>query len=78
MKQDAHFSQYYDALYILFHTELRISEFAGLTVAAVDMENRKIMIDHQLLRERYRNYYIFLKKYPVSSAEMPGGQSDYH
>ena len=58
VKADPHFSKYYDALYILFYTGLRISEFAGLTVADVDMENRRITVDHQLLRERDKGYYI--------------------
>ena len=31
IKGDKHFSQYYDGIYILFRTGLRISEFAGLT-----------------------------------------------
>ncbi len=30
--QDRHFSQYYDGIFILFKTGLRISEFAGLTL----------------------------------------------
>ena len=62
VKQDAHYSKYYDALHILFHTGLRISEFAGLTVADVDMEHRKIMVDHQLLRDQDGIYYITSEK----------------
>ena len=31
IQEDKHFSRYYDAIYILFHTGLRISEFCGLT-----------------------------------------------
>ena len=30
IKEDAHFCRYYDAIYILFNTGLRISEFCGL------------------------------------------------
>ena len=48
VRADPHYSMYYDALYILFHTGLRISEFAGLTVSDIDMERRKITVDHQL------------------------------
>lgn len=29
-KKDKHFSRYYDAIYILFNTGIRISEFCGL------------------------------------------------
>ena len=32
VKEDKHFSRYYEAFYILFHTGMRISEFCGLTV----------------------------------------------
>ena len=31
VKQDEHFSRYYEGIYILFNTGLRISEFVGLT-----------------------------------------------
>ena len=30
IQEDAHFSKYYDAIYILFHTGLRISEFCDI------------------------------------------------
>ena len=31
--------KYYEAFYILFHTGMRISEFCGLTISDLDMEN---------------------------------------
>ena len=31
VKNDKHFSKYYDGIYILFKTGFRISEFVGLT-----------------------------------------------
>ena len=58
VKNDAHFCRYYDGIYILFRTGLRISEFVGLTVADLDFENRKICIDHQLQRKRNMEYVI--------------------
>lgn len=58
IKADSHFSRYYDGIYILFHTGLRISEFVGLTIADLDFENRKINVDHQLQRDRNMNYII--------------------
>ncbi len=48
VKNDSHFCRYYDGFYILFNTGMRISEFTGLTISDVDMENRTINIDHQL------------------------------
>ena len=58
VKQDKYYSRFYDAIYALFHTGLRISEFAGLTAADVDLEKREITVDHQLLRDREAGYYI--------------------
>ena len=37
IKADKHYSKYYDGIYILFHTGLRISEFVGLTVSNLDI-----------------------------------------
>ena len=48
VKNDKHFSKYYDGMYILFKTGMRISEFTGLTIQDLDMENRTINIYHQL------------------------------
>ena len=48
VKGDKHFSRYYDGIYILFKTGPRISEFVGLTLADLDMKNRKISVNHQL------------------------------
>ena len=55
---DKHFCKYYDGIYILFKTGLRIFEFVGLTLADVDMKNRKININHQLQRKRNMEYII--------------------
>ena len=44
------YCKYYEAVYILFHTGMRISEFCGLTISDIDLENRIISIDHQLQR----------------------------
>lgn len=58
VESDKHFCKYYDGIYILFKTGLRISEFVGLTLADVDMKNRKININHQLQRKRNMEYII--------------------
>ncbi|MDY4994725.1 MAG: site-specific integrase, partial [Oscillospiraceae bacterium] len=44
------YCKYYEVVFILFHTGMRISEFCGLTIRDLDMENRIINIDHQLQR----------------------------
>ena len=58
VKEDEHFSRYYEGIYILFHTGLRISEFVGLTISDIDFENGKINVDHQLQRKRNMEYII--------------------
>ena len=44
------YCKYYEVVYILFHTGMRISEFCGLTIKDIDFENRIVNIDHQLQR----------------------------
>lgn len=58
VKKDKHFCKYYEGIYILFHTGLRISEFVGLVKSDIDFENGKIKIDHQLQRKRNMEYVI--------------------
>ena len=58
VKEDPHFCKYYEGIYILFHTGLRISEFCGLTLGDIDFENHKINVDHQLQKRGSVGYYI--------------------
>lgn len=58
VKNDKHFRKYYDGIYILFKTGLRISEFVGLTKKNLDFENSRIIVDHQLQRTRDMKYII--------------------
>lgn len=58
VKNDRHFSKYYEGIYILFKTGLRISEFTGLTLSDIDLEKRTININHQLQRKRNMEYAI--------------------
>lgn len=58
VKNDKHFCKYYDGIYILFRTGLRISEFVGLTKKNLDFENSRIIVDHQLQRTRDMKYII--------------------
>ena len=51
-------SRYYDAIYILFHTGLRISEFCGLTVSEIEFGEMRIKVDHQLQRTAQMQYVI--------------------
>ena len=58
VKEDSHFSQYYEGIYILFKTGMRISEFCGLTVSDISFEEHSINIDHQLMKNGSKGYYI--------------------
>lgn len=56
--QDRHFARYYDGIFILFNTGLRISEFVGLTIKDVDLKAKKLTVDHQLQRKSNMEYII--------------------
>ena len=58
VRESGCYKKYYDAIYILFKTGLRISEFVGLTLADIDLEHRKINVDHQLQRTMDMRYVI--------------------
>ena len=58
IREDAHFCKYYDAIFILFNTGLRISEFCGLTKSDLDFKNKRIRVNHQLQRTSQMQYII--------------------
>ena len=55
---DVVYCKYYEVVYILFHTGMRISEFCGLTLKDIDLENRTVNIDYQLQRTSDMRYII--------------------
>ena len=71
VKNDKHFSRYYEGIYILFKTGLRISEFVGLTLADLDMKNRTIIVDHQLQRTSKMEYVIEATKTTSGTRVLP-------
>ena len=58
IKEDKCYSKYYDGIFILFNTGLRISEFCGLTMADIDFKKKRIRVDHQLQRAHNMEYVI--------------------
>lgn len=56
IKTDKHFCRYYDPIYILFKTGLRISELSGLTVSDIDFVNESIRVERQLLRKSINHH----------------------
>ena len=45
IKEDVHFRRYYEEIYILFKTGMRISEFCGLTISDINFMEHKINVD---------------------------------
>ena len=68
---DVVYCKYYEVVYILFHTGMRISEFCGLTLGDIDMENRIINIDHQLQRTSDMRYIIESTKTNAGTRKLP-------
>ena len=68
---DNTYCKYYEAVYILFHTGMRISEFCGLTLKDIDLENRIVNIDHQLQRTSDMQYVIQSTKTNADKRQIP-------
>ena len=77
LANNKHFCRYYEGIYILFKTGLRISEFVGLTLADIDMKNRKISVNHQLQRKRNMEYVIEDTKTTCGTREIPMSDEVY-
>ncbi|MCR5148714.1 MAG: site-specific integrase [Eubacterium sp.] len=75
IKGDKHFSKYYEGIFILFNTGLRISEFCGLTISDIDFKTHRINVDHQLKKVKDDNkqyvYYIEDTKASGSDRTLP-------
>ncbi|SDZ97052.1 Site-specific recombinase XerD [Lachnospiraceae bacterium NK3A20] len=65
------YCKYYEVVYILFHTGMRISELCGLTLSDIDLENRIINIDHQLQRTSDSRYVIESTKTNAGTRKLP-------
>ena len=66
VRSDRHFSRYYDTIYILFHTGLRISEFCGLTKDDIDFREGRLKVERQLHR-------IWDMRYIIEDTKTPSG-----
>lgn len=64
-------------MYILFKTGMRISEFVGLTLNDVDLNNRTINIYHQLQRTRNMEYVIEPTKTNAGKRVLPMNDEAY-
>ncbi len=71
VRDDNVYCKYYETVYILFHTGMRISEFCGLTLKDIDFENKIINIDHQLQRTSEMEYIIEPTKTNSGTRKIP-------
>lgn len=69
--------RHYNEFVILLGTGLRISELCGLTVKDIDMDNRKITVDHQLLKRSGKSRYIETPKTESGVREIPMSKNVY-
>lgn len=65
------YCKYYEVIYILFHTGMRISEFCGLTISDIDLENNIVNIDHQLQRTLDMKYILDTTKTDAGTRKLP-------
>ncbi len=65
------YCKYYEVVYILFHTGMRISEFCGLTLKDIDLEKRIINIDNQLQRTSDMKLIIESTKTNAGTRKLP-------
>lgn len=77
MKTDKVYCKYYDEVSILLNTGLRISELCGLTLSDIDMRNRSIDVNHQLLKDSEIGYYIEMPKTKNGKREIPMTEQTY-
>ena len=68
---DVVYCKYYEVVYILFHTGMRISEFCGLTLKDIDLQNKTVNIDHQLQRTSDMRYIIEITKTDAGTRVLP-------
>lgn len=68
---DVVYCKYYEVVYILFHTGMRISEFCGLTLRDIDLQNKTVNIDHQLQRTADMRYIIVETKTDAGKRKIP-------
>ena len=65
------YCKYYEVIYILFHTGMRISEFCGLTISDINLENNIVNIDHQLQRTSDMKYILDTTKTDAGTRKLP-------
>ena len=71
VKEEETLRDYWEGMYILFHTGIRISEFCGLTAENVSLRKKTLTIDHQLIKYPTQNYVIEQPKTEKGIRKLP-------
>lgn len=77
IEKDNTYCKYYDEFVVLLETGMRVSEFCGLTRKDLDFKNRRIRVDHQLIRERGGKYYVEETKTSSGCRFLPMNEAVY-
>ena len=77
IERDNTYHKYYDEFVVLLETGMRVSEFCGLTQKDLDFKNRRIRVDHQLIRERGGKYYVEETKTSSGRCFLPMNETVY-
>uniref|UniRef100_UPI003FF09C2A ABC-three component system middle component 7 n=1 Tax=Gemmiger formicilis TaxID=745368 RepID=UPI003FF09C2A len=72
-----YFEDISEFLVVLLETGMRVSEFCGLTRKDLDFKNRRIRVDHQLIRERGGRYYVEETKTSSGCRFLPMNETVY-
>lgn len=65
---DKHYSRYYDEVIVLLETGMRVNEFCGLTKKDLDFENKRINVDHQIVKGRLKGEYDYWIEKPKTES----------
>lgn len=71
IQSDNYFKEFYDGIFILFKTGLRISELCGLTISDIDFEKKTINVNKQLQYTGGEKAYIEMTKTDAGTRVLP-------
>ena len=74
---DRYYCRYWDEINVLLGTGMRVSELCGLTKADLDFENRRIRVDHQLIRTTQGKRFVEKTKTEAGRRYIPMSDSVY-